>query len=109
MHRFLPIGVALATVVGCSSAARSPDEARRADRQRAEEELAEAAVVLDEMKQIPAEQRQAARCVAVVPALVRAGFVVGGRHGEGVVSCRTNTGWSAPTFITITGGSAGFQ
>jgi lipid-binding SYLF domain-containing protein len=48
------------------------------------EELADATQVLDQMTQIPMRQRQRARCVVVVPSLVRAGFVVGGRHGAGV-------------------------
>jgi len=47
--------------------------------------------------------------VVVVPSMVRAGFVLGGRHGDGVASCRTEAGWSGPVFISISGGSAGLQ
>jgi hypothetical protein len=43
------------------------------------------------------------------PDLTKARFVVGGKHGSGVVSCRTASGWSAPAFITMSGGSVGFQ
>jgi SH3 domain-containing YSC84-like protein 1 len=60
-------------------------------------------------KRIPASLLQAAKCVAVVPKLTKAGLIVGGEHGNGVVSCRTANGWSAPAFITITGGSVGLQ
>ncbi|HYW40070.1 MAG TPA: lipid-binding SYLF domain-containing protein, partial [Terriglobales bacterium] len=50
-----------------------------------------------------------AECVAVVPSLLNAGFVFGGRYGKGVASCRTPKGWSAPAFFTIGGGSFGLQ
>jgi SH3 domain-containing YSC84-like protein 1 len=60
-------------------------------------------------KPIPSSLLRAAKCIAVVPKLTKAGFIVGGEHGNGVVSCRTATGWSAPAFIVITGGSVGLQ
>ena len=60
-------------------------------------------------KPIPSSLLRAAKCIAVIPKLTKAGFIVGGEHGNGVVSCRTATGWSAPAFITITGGSVGLQ
>lgn len=60
-------------------------------------------------KPIPSSLLHAAKCIAVVPQLTKAGFIVGGEHGNGVVSCRTESGWSAPAFITITGGSIGLQ
>jgi SH3 domain-containing YSC84-like protein 1 len=60
-------------------------------------------------KPIPSSLLRAAKCIAVVPKLTKAGFIVGGEHGNGVVSCRRATGWSAPAFITITGGSVGLQ
>ncbi len=95
---------------GCSQPApKSAAEARDADHDRAVEELADATQVLDEMNQIPTRHRERAKCVVVVPSLVRAGFVVGARHGDGVASCRSKIGWSAPAFVTITGGSAGLQ
>lgn len=59
--------------------------------------------------QIPPSLLSQAKCVAVIPKLTKAGFVVGGQHGSGVVSCRTSSGWSAPAFITMSGGSVGLQ
>jgi len=59
--------------------------------------------------QIPSSLLSQAKCVAVIPKLTKAGFVVGGQHGSGVVSCRTASGWSAPAFITMSGGSVGLQ
>jgi SH3 domain-containing YSC84-like protein 1 len=50
-----------------------------------------------------------ADCVAVFPQVVKAAFVVGGRGGRGVVTCRTGSGWSAPAYLNIGGGSFGFQ
>lgn len=50
-----------------------------------------------------------AKCVAVVPDMVKGGFVIGGQHGRGVATCRTANGWTAPAFFTLTGGSWGAQ
>jgi SH3 domain-containing YSC84-like protein 1 len=60
-------------------------------------------------KGIPDSIMKNARCVAVVPSLVKAGFVFGGQYGRGVASCHTATGWSAPAPILIGGGSWGLQ
>jgi len=60
-------------------------------------------------KPIPSSLLHAAKCVAVIPKLTKGGFIVGGEHGNGVVSCRTASSWSAPAFITITGASVGLQ
>ena len=58
---------------------------------------------------IPEEVLGHAKCIAVVPHMVKAGFVFGGKGGKGVATCRTAKGWSAPAFITISGGSWGLQ
>src|SRR6202158_397823 len=58
---------------------------------------------------IPEEVLEHAKCVAVVPHLVKAGFIFGGKGGKGVATCRTSKGWSAPAFITVSGGSWGLQ
>jgi lipid-binding SYLF domain-containing protein len=50
-----------------------------------------------------------AKCIAVVPHLLKGGFVVGAENGRGVSTCRTAHGWSAPAFFAITGGSWGLQ
>src|SRR5690349_7803031 len=60
-------------------------------------------------KGIPQEVLDSAKCIAVVPHLVKGGFVFGGKHGRGVATCRTAEGWSAPAFISVGGGSAGLQ
>src|SRR5215813_11851052 len=60
-------------------------------------------------KGIPEEVLDNAKCIVVVPNLVKGGFIVGGKHGRGVATCRTSTGWSAPAFISVGGGSWGLQ
>ncbi len=58
---------------------------------------------------IPEEVLEHAKCVAVVPNLLKGGFVFGAQNGRGVATCRTANGWSAPAFFAITGGSWGLQ
>ena len=58
---------------------------------------------------VPNEILSRADCVAVVPSMLKGGFVVGGKYGRGLASCRTPKGWSAPAFFTVKGGSFGFQ
>src|SRR5258708_11429649 len=79
-----------------------------ADRlQKAAEVLTQIAQAPD--KGIPEEVLAKAKCIAVVPHLVKGGFVFGGKHGRGVATCRTANGWSAPAFISVCGGSWGLQ
>jgi lipid-binding SYLF domain-containing protein len=60
-------------------------------------------------KGIPEDLLGKAQCVGVIPNLKRAGFIVGAKYGKGVVVCRTDTGWSAPSTVIVEGGSIGFQ
>jgi lipid-binding SYLF domain-containing protein len=58
---------------------------------------------------IPEQVLAKAKCVAIVPDMVKGGFVIGAQHGKGVATCRTANGWSAPAFLTLTGGTWGLQ
>jgi SH3 domain-containing YSC84-like protein 1 len=58
---------------------------------------------------IPEEILEHAKCIAVVPHMLKGGFVFGAENGRGVATCRTAEGWSAPAFFAITGGSWGLQ
>jgi SH3 domain-containing YSC84-like protein 1 len=83
-------------------------------RQDAVDRLDKAGIVMHEImatpdKGIPEEVLEHAKCVAVVPNLMKGGFVFGAEHGKGVATCRTAKGWSAPAFITVSGGSWGLQ
>jgi lipid-binding SYLF domain-containing protein len=96
----------------CGAAFAADDD--KADTTKASARIQAASTVLDEImgtpdKAIPEEVLKSAECVAVVPSLLKAGFVVGARYGRGVASCRTPKGWSAPAFFTVSGGSFGFQ
>lgn len=83
-------------------------------REDAVNRLTSAGEVLNEImstpdKGIPQEVFENARCIAVVPHMVKAAFVFGGKHGRGIATCRTAAGWSAPAFISVGGGSWGLQ
>src|SRR5579864_4084184 len=108
MKKFLRL--ALFVCVGSLSLVASAEtkETKAADRAEA------AAQVLDEIqgapdKGIPQEVLGSAQCVAVVPSMLKGGFIVGGKYGRGLASCRTAKGWSAPAFFIVEGGSFGFQ
>lgn len=81
---------------------------------KAADRLQSAATVLNEIQAapdqgIPEEVLSSADCVAIVPSLLKGGFIVGARYGRGVASCRTAKGWSAPAFFMVSGGSFGLQ
>jgi lipid-binding SYLF domain-containing protein len=85
------------------------------DRQEAADRLDHSAKVMHEImaapdKGIPDEVLDHAKCIAVVPHMIKGGFVFGAQGGKGVATCRTASGrWSAPAFFAITGGSWGLQ
>jgi lipid-binding SYLF domain-containing protein len=84
------------------------------DREATVDRLDHAGAVLHEImaapdKGIPEEVLEHAKCVAVVPHMLKGGFVFGAENGRGVATCRTANGWSAPAFFAITGGSWGLQ
>ena len=58
---------------------------------------------------IPDSVLNGAKCIAVVPHLIKGAFMVGGEHGSGLATCRTSSGWSAPAPFDISGGSFGWQ
>jgi len=109
MKKVLCATVAVASLCAAMYGADDqPAETKASDRVQA------AADVLDEIQSapdsgIPQEVLGAAECVAVVPSLLKGGFIVGAKYGRGLASCRTKKGWSAPAFFSVTGGSFGFQ
>jgi lipid-binding SYLF domain-containing protein len=77
-------------------------------------ESAEAAKTFREIMQapdkgIPQAILDDAKCVAVFPSTIKGGFIIGGQKGDGVVSCRTAQGWSAPAYLDMAGGTVGAQ
>src|ERR1035438_9033248 len=88
-------------VVGLGVAALAADEKPSDKESKAQDRVQAAADVLNEIQGapdqgIPQEVLGSAECVAVVPSMLKAGFVVGAHYGRGVASCRTPKGWSAP-------------
>jgi lipid-binding SYLF domain-containing protein len=60
-------------------------------------------------KGIPQDLLEKAKCVAIIPGEEKAAFIFGGNYGKGLATCRTASGWSAPMFVAVGGGSVGFQ
>jgi SH3 domain-containing YSC84-like protein 1 len=60
-------------------------------------------------KGIPSDILAGAKCLVVIPSYKKAAFIVGAQYGQGVATCRTPHGWSAPVFVQLAGGSVGFQ
>jgi lipid-binding SYLF domain-containing protein len=104
--RIRRIGIAAVTalLVAISASAQLSKEAKR---------LNEATVVLSEIRNasngIPDAVWSKAECVVVIPSLKKAGFIVGGESGSGVMSCKQANHWGAPVFMEMTKGSVGLQ
>jgi SH3 domain-containing YSC84-like protein 1 len=105
MRKFLMLA-AFAAIPICAYAAT--------DKAALDERLDKAQEVINQImstpdKGIPDSVMRDATCVAVVPGLKKGAFVVGAEYGQGVATCKTSSGWSAPVFIRMAGGSYGFQ
>lgn len=108
MKRISLIACSLALVATSLSAFGETDKAKLVER------LNNAQAVITQImatpdKAIPGGILSGASCVVVVPSYKKAAFVVGAQYGQGVATCRTPKGWSAPVFVQLTGGSFGFQ
>ncbi len=109
MKRFAA-GMVTATVLaaGCIQSSLAQDAGKDAER------LSAASNVIEEVmgtpdKAIPESVLASASCVVVVPSYKKGAFLVGAQYGQGVATCRTPQGWSAPVFVKLEGGSFGFQ
>jgi lipid-binding SYLF domain-containing protein len=103
----LCLSLGLATLIPATALAASSKE-------DLQDRIDAAKVVVDQMmgvsdSAIPMNILQQATCVGVIPSLKKGAFIVGAEYGQGVVTCRTGHGWSAPVFIRLAGGSFGFQ
>jgi len=108
MSRMMATAAAVAALIVVSPALRAQQESDEARRVR------EASVVFGEImaaedNAIPRAILGKAEAIAVFPNTVRAGFIVGGMRGRGIISARNDGRWSAPAFLTLTGGSFGLQ
>ncbi len=85
-----------------------------ADKAKLDDRLNSAREVIDEImatpdRGIPQSILAGASCVVVIPHYKKGAFLVGAEYGQGVATCRTGHGWSAPVFVQLTGGSFGWQ
>jgi len=115
----------IATLNACSNVGKRPESARASLSHAAVFEDSASAPLIERIQnakqvytslinsadqRVPSELLDKTKCVAVIPNVIKAAFLVGGRYGEGIASCRDVYGnWSAPAFMTITGGSFGWQ
>ena len=95
-------------VLGLAVAATADDQNKAADRVQAAADVLNAIQAAPDQG-IPEEVLGSADCVAVVPSMLKGGFIFGARYGKGIASCRTPKGWSAPAFFSVKGGSFGLQ
>ncbi len=114
MSRILTAASRCLLVLGFCSTLMSLSWAADKDQSDIAKRIDSSAKVLDEImatpdKAIPDRVMRDAKCIAVIPSMVKIAVGFGGNHGKGVASCRTGAGWSAPAPITITGGSWGLQ
>lgn len=104
------------SVVACGAALglSSTMASAATDKAKLVERLQDAQAVVTQImaapdKGIPSGILSGATCLAVIPSFKKAAFVVGAQYGQGVATCRTSRGWSAPAFVQLAGGSFGFQ
>lgn len=83
------------------------------DNNSAQKKVDQAASIIQQMTSgnagIPDSVLREAKCIAVIPHMIKGAFMVGGEHGSGLATCRTSSGWSAPAPFDISGGSIGWQ
>jgi lipid-binding SYLF domain-containing protein len=108
MKRLSVIVCGLTLSVASTAAFGASDKAKLVER------LQDAQAVITQImaapdKGIPSAILAGAQCVTVIPSYKKAAFVLGAQYGQGVVTCRTPRGWSAPVFVQLAGGSFGFQ
>src|ERR1700679_95933 len=101
---FCALGMALTTL----SASAADDKATLDARVQSAKEVLDAIMATPD-KAIPNQIMSQATSVGEIPSVKKGAFIVGAEYGQGVVTCRTGHGWSAPAFIRIAGGSFGFQ
>jgi lipid-binding SYLF domain-containing protein len=109
MKQFVAVLAAVALGVGATQASYAAD-----DKAKLDDRLNDARLVLNEImatpdKGIPQSILAGAACVVVIPHYKKGAFIVGAQYGQGVATCRTGHGWSAPVFVQLTGGSFGWQ
>src|SRR5277367_4788806 len=108
MKRITTIAAGVAMAVASLSAVAQDSSPKLNERLDAAADVV-TAIMSSPDKGIPRGILAGASCVVVIPSYKKAAFVVGAQYGQGVATCRTPRGWSAPVFVMLTGGSVGWQ
>jgi len=100
--------------ISASARAQTKDDNKTKDTKDEVQQSEKAATVFSEImstpdKGIPKQLFESAKCVVVFPSVLKAGFIVGGRGGRGVASCKNGSTWSSPAYFNLGGGSVGLQ
>jgi SH3 domain-containing YSC84-like protein 1 len=108
------VGLLMCGTIAAIAAAGSAGASSGEDVSKQQKKLTDATAVYNELvstpdRAAPKELLENCKCVAVLPGVLKAALGYGARHGSGVMTCRTTTGWSAPAFVNISGGSVGLQ
>ncbi len=101
--------LALLLLAGAAITVRATDDTQKVDTRLDAAKDVINQIMSDRDKAIPEDIARRAVCVGVVPGMKKGAFIVGADYGQGVVTCRTANGWSAPIFIRMAGGSWGLQ
>ncbi len=108
---FLLIALATVSSSAAQSTSTAPPKGKEAERlERAAEVFQQ---IMDAPDQtVPKDLLDRSACIAIIPSMLKGGFVVGGRYGRGAVSCRKSQGtgaWGPPSLVLLAGGSFGLQ
>jgi lipid-binding SYLF domain-containing protein len=109
--RFIPISLLLIVSAASVAPGQSKDAKRVADATSQAQKAAQVFTAIMNIpdQAIPQKLLDKAEAIAVFPSVIKAGFIVGGRGGRGVISRRVKGGWGAPAFFNLAGGSIGLQ
>lgn len=99
----------LVLMTSVSLSARAADDTSKLDARLTAAKATINEIMATPDKSVPEEIAEKAVCIGVIPGVVKGAFIFGAEYGQGVVTCRTAKGWSAPVFIRLAGGSFGFQ
>jgi lipid-binding SYLF domain-containing protein len=109
MKRFAGITIAvLLCIIATTVVTRADDRGDDVERIRDSREIFRELMKTPDQS-IPSELLESAKCIAIIPGVKKAAFIFGGSYGKGLAMCHTAHGWSAPVFLTLGGGSFGFQ
>jgi lipid-binding SYLF domain-containing protein len=108
MKRISTLLCAVALVAAPLGAMAQGDMAKNTERLTSAQDVLQEIMATPD-KGIPETILARANCVVVIPSYKKGAFVVGAQYGQGVATCRTPNGWSAPVFVKLEGGSFGWQ